>query len=92
MIIVAIIALSLVVLAILANTLGNVPVIPQQFVTIIDQLLPYVARGVKFVNAFMYPQIVWPLAIACIALHTFWSGYRIVMWVVKKIPMFGVSD
>lgn len=92
MIIVAIIALSLVVLIVIARILNTVPVIPNEFVTIINQVLPYVATGVKFINSFMYPEIVWPLAVACLGLHTFWTGYRIAMWVMKKIPMFGVSD
>ena len=89
---VAIIALSTVVLAVLFSVLEAMPVIPDTFMTIFNYVLPHVVRGVKFVNGFMYPQIVWPLAGVCLALHTFWVGYRVYMWVVKKIPMFGVSD
>lgn len=92
MILVAIIALSAVVLAALFAILNAMPAIPNTFMTIINQVLPYVLAGVKFVNCFIYPAVVWPLALVCIALHTFWTGYRIVMWIVKKIPMFGVSD
>lgn len=92
MILLAIIALSGVVLALLIGVLQAMPAIPDTFMTIVTQILPHVVRGIKFVNGFMYPAIVWPLAGVCLALHTFWVGYRIYMWIVKKIPMFGVSD
>lgn len=92
MIIVAIVALAGVVLALLFGLLQAMPAIPNTFMTIVNQILPHVVRGIKFVNGFMYPTVVWPLAAVCLALHTFWVGYRLYMWVVKKIPMFGVSD
>lgn len=92
MILVAIIALSTVVLVALFSLLEAMPVIPNTFMYIINTVLPYVTRGIKFVNAFIYPAVVWPLAGVCLALHTFWTGYRVYMWIVKKIPMFGVSD
>lgn len=92
MILVAILALSGVVIAVLVGVLRTLPVIPRTFVTVVNQVLPYVGRGIKFVNGFMYPSVVWPLAAICLTLHAFWVGYRLVMWVMKKIPMFGVSD
>lgn len=92
MIIAAIAVLSLVVISLLIGVLQAMPAIPNTFMTIVNQILPHVVRGVKFVNGFMYPAIVWPLAGVCLALHSFWTIYRLYMWVVKKIPMFGVSD
>lgn len=92
MIIVAIVALAGVVLAVLYSLFQAFPVIPNTFWATIATMLPYIARGVKFVNGFIYPEIVWPLAGACIVLHTHYVGVRVVMWIVKKIPMLGVSD
>lgn len=92
MILLAIAALSFVVLAGLLALLRAMPVIPETFVAVFEQVYPHIRAGVLFINDFMYPAIVWPLAGVCLALHTFWTGYRIYMWVVKKIPMFGVSD
>lgn len=92
MIIAAILVLSTVVIVLLIGVIQAMPAIPDTFMTIVTQILPHVTRGIKFVNAFMYPNIVWPLAGICLALHTFWVGYRLYMWVLKKIPMFGVSD
>ena len=92
MIIVAIIALSGVVLLGIYQLFNAFPALPNTFWSTINSVLPYVARGVKFINGFIYPEIVWPLATACLAIHTAYVGYRVYMWVVKKIPMLGVSD
>lgn len=92
MILVAIIALSTVVLGLIFSVLQALPVIPNTFMTIYNYVLPHVLRGVKFVNNFIYPQIVWPLAIVCIGMHAVYVTYRVYMWIVKKIPLFGVSD
>lgn len=92
MILVAIIALSTVVLGLVFSIIEAFPVIPQTWTTIVTYVLPHVVRGVKFLNDFMYPQIVWPLAIVTVTIHGVYKGYCVVMWVVKKIPLFGVSD
>lgn len=92
MIIAAIIALSAVVFVYVMRALANLPVIPSTWVAVISAYMPYVVRGVKFINAFVNVSIVMPLALVCLALHGVWTYYRIVLWIVKKIPMLGVSD
>lgn len=92
MIILAIIALSGVVFVYVMRVLANLPVIPMTWVAIVEGYVPFVVRGIKFLNAFMHVGIVLPLATVCLALHAVWTYYRIVLWIVKKIPMLGVSD
>lgn len=92
MIIAAIIVLSTVVLVILFSIFQALPVIPQTWQVVVTYVMPHVVRGVKFLNDFMYPEIVWPLAVVTVTIHAVYKGYCIAMWVVKKIPMFGVSD
>lgn len=92
MIILAIIALSAIVFVYLMRVLADLPVIPLGFLTYIEQVMPFIASGIKFVNTFTYAGVVIPLALVMVALHTFWVGYRVVMWIIKKIPMLGVDD
>lgn len=92
MIITAIIVLSAVVISYLMLVFAEIPVIPLEFVTYLESVFPYVVRGVRFINSFMYASVVMPLAVVCLALHSFWVYYRIAMWIIKKIPMLSVND
>lgn len=93
MILLALIALSGVALAVIFGLFANLPTFSTTaFWQYFQYVFPYVVRGVKFVNAFMYPAVVWPLAGICLTLHVFWVGYRVVMWTLKKVPMFGITD
>lgn len=92
MIVFAILALATVVIGVVFSIIEALPVIPQTFTTVVTYILPHVVRGVKFINDFMYPAIVWPLAIVTVTVHGVYKAYRIAMWVMKKIPLFGVSD
>lgn len=93
MIIAAIIALSGVVLAILIYLIASAPIVTDTtFWTYFNYVMPYIVRGVKFLNGFVYPAVVWPLFGICVTLRTFWVGYRVVMWILKKIPMLGIDD
>lgn len=91
MIIFAILALAAIVLGTLFALITLVPQVPETFMFVINYVLPYVARGVRFVNGFMYPQVVWPLAAVCLGMHAFYVGYRLVMWVYEHVPLFGMN-
>lgn len=92
MIIIAIIALSAVVFVYLMSILNDIISIPLEFLIYVDNLIPYIASGIKFVNSCMYSGIVIPMAMVCLGLHSVFVTYRIAMWIIKKIPLFGVSD
>lgn len=91
MIIFAILALAAIVLGTLFALVALFPEVPTTFLTVIRYVLPHVARGVRFVNGFMYPNIVWPLATVCLAMHAFYVSYRLVMWVYEHVPLFGMG-
>lgn len=93
MILVAIIALSGVVLAALAVVLVGLPDFPisaQLFMTWFEEII---RDGIGFIKSFlMYPGFVVTLLTILITGYTVYTAYKLIMWVVKKIPMFGVSD
>lgn len=92
MILVAILALSGVVIALLVAAVQAFPTIDWSFLAIVRQYLPYLTSGIRFFNSFTRAGIVMPLLGLALALRVAFDGYKVVMWVVKKIPMFGVSD
>ncbi len=92
MIIVAIIALSGVVLVALYAALNGLPSMPSGVVALITRATTYLAQGCKFLMSFVYGDIVMALLTVTVTASAIVLGYRFVMWVAKKIPMFGVSD
>lgn len=92
MVIVAIIALSAVVLTALYAVLVGLPDFPPAVTSLIDQLSIYLGAGCKFVMSFFYGDVVLVLISTLMAAIAVYEAYKFVMWVVKKIPMFGVSD
>lgn len=92
MIIVAIVALSGVVLLAVYAVFVGLPDFPPAVTSMIDQMLPYLSSGAKFLMSFVYPDVVVPLVSLLVAFYGVYEAYKFVMWVVKKIPMFGVSE
>lgn len=92
MIIVAIVALSAVVLVAIASALGALPAFPDGMVQIMDMFLTYLQQGVGFMLYFVHPAPVKAMLAFTLGLIAVYEGYKFVMWVVKKIPMLGVSE
>lgn len=92
MIIVAIIALAAVVIVALYAVLAGLPVLPQAIFTVVNYCTAYLAQGAALLYTFVYPAVVKTLITVTLAVEGVIYGYRFVMWVAKKIPMFGVSD
>lgn len=92
MILVAILALSGVVLVAVAAALGNLPSYPTQVVDIMNTFLTYLRSGAGFIMAFCHPAPVKAMLAFSLGLIAIYEGYKLVMWVMEKIPMFGVSD
>lgn len=92
MILVAIIALSGVVLAALYLALVGLPAFPAAAVSAINNILVYLGEGVGFLFYFTNYTVVRTLIFITLTFETVLMGYKFVMWVAKKIPMFGVSD
>lgn len=92
MIIVAIIALSGVVLAILYGILATLPPMPNEIYSSINYMATYFAQGIKFFYIITYSGVIKALFAITVTVEGIIYGYKIAMWVAKKIPMFGVSD
>ena len=92
MIIVAIIALSLVVLGAITAVLVNIPPIPADVMALISTALGYFNDSIGFVLSFFQPAPIKAMIAISVTLHLVYDAYRMVMWVATKIPMLGVSD
>lgn len=92
MIIVAIVALSGVVLALIAALFVGLPSFPPEVASFMTTFLTYLRAGCGFVWNFCYPTPVKAMLAFSVAIIGVFQAYKLVMWVVRKIPMFGVSD
>lgn len=92
MILVAIIALSAVVLVALAAVLVGLPDFPDEVTTYMLVFEQYLNQGAAFVLGFFNVSVIRVLFGITVTVYTVYVSYKLIMWVVKKIPMFGVSD
>lgn len=92
MIIIAIIALSGVVLLAIAAALGVLPSYPTEVVTVGNLFITYLGQGMGVLWNFVHPAPVRAMLGFTLAVIAVYEGYKLVMWVAQKIPMFGVSD
>lgn len=92
MILVAIIALSGVVLAALYAVLVGFPSMPDGVVSGVSLIASYIGQGVGFLYNFVYEDVVKAMFAAVLVVEGIILAYKFVMWVVRKLPMFGVSD
>lgn len=92
MIVLAIIALSGVVLLAISSALGALPAFPESVTSLMGTFIVYLRSGVSFMMCFVHPAPVKAMLAFTVAVIGVYEGYKLVMWVVKKIPMFGVSD
>lgn len=92
MILVAILALSGVVLLAIASALNALPSFPTSVLSFMSDFVRYLQAGMGFVYSFVNPGPVKLMFGFTVALIGIYEGYKIVMWVMKKIPMFGVSE
>lgn len=92
MILVAIVALAGVVLAAVYAVFVGLPDFPASVTSVIDQITVYLHDGAAFLMSLVYGDVVLTLVSLLLAFYGVYEAYKFVMWVVKKIPMFGVSD
>lgn len=92
MIVLAIVALAAVVLTAIYAVFVGLPDFPASVTSVIDQISTYLEQGSRLLMSFVYPEVVVPLVSLLLAFVAVYEGYKFVMWVAKKIPMFGVTD
>lgn len=91
MIILAIIALAGVVIAVLSGIL-TLPDFPPELQEYVTDFATLCGQGVTFLLSFVYGNVVASLIGLLIAAYSLYQVYKVVMFLIKKIPMFGVSD
>ena len=80
-----------------ANTLKvifqwiNLPQVPSNIQTVIDQFFEYLRSGMGFVYLFFDMSLVKILLPLLIAVINFDKVYKLVMFVLRKIPFLGVD-
>lgn len=65
--------------------------VPSGVVTVLQQVLFWLQQGVEFVAAYTHFEYLNSLIAFVLAFDVFHTGYLMFMWVVKKIPMWGVK-
>lgn len=93
MIIVAIIALSAVVLVAIYATFVGLPSLPEVVITFTTYFIGIIGDGAGFLKGILQASsVINGLVNITLAYEVVKMSYKFVMWVAKKIPMFGVTD
>ena len=69
----------------------NFPAVPAELQSIIDTLFHYMSEGMGIFNFFCPLSMIRPALAVLVAVWTVDHGYHVVMWVLRKIPMLGLS-
>lgn len=72
-------------------SLIDLPVVPDELVAIVNKTFEYMRAGVGFFDLICPLEYIQPAINVFLAVYIFEHGYYIVMWIVKKIPMLGIS-
>lgn len=67
------------------------PVVPDGLAEYTDKFIEYLHSGMGFISFFLPMTLVNALLTFVVACELFMLGYRIVMWILQKIPMLGIK-
>lgn len=67
------------------------PAIPAGLVTAVNYLFDYIKQGMRIINFFCPIDSIKPRLRLFIAVYTVLHTYKVIMWVLRKIPMFGIN-
>lgn len=69
----------------------DLPVVPDWLVNMINQVFDYMRQGMGIINFFCPLDRIAPAIDLFVAVWLVVHGYKIVMWVLRKIPMLGIE-
>lgn len=69
----------------------DLPVVPEGLVNIVDQVFGYMRQGMGIINFFCPLNRISPAIDLFVAVWLVVHGYRLLMWVLRKIPMLGIE-
>lgn len=67
------------------------PAVPVGLVTAVNYLFDYMKQGMRIINFFCPIDSIKPRLRLFIAVYTALHTYKIIMWVLRKIPMLGIK-
>lgn len=67
------------------------PAVPVGLVTAVNYLFDYIKQGMRIINFFCPIDSIKPRLLLFISVYTALHTYKIIMWVLRKIPMFGIN-
>ena len=67
------------------------PAVPSGLVTAVNYLFDYMKQGMRIINFFCPIDSIKPRLRLFIAVYTALHTYKIIMWVLRKIPMLGIK-
>ena len=78
----------------LLSNVGSIPDLPNNFISIVLQIMGYMSEGIDLLGLFIGPTALTFIGVCLdviIAMNLFYFGYSCVMWFVKKIPFLGIK-
>lgn len=91
MIIYGLITLIISVLGILLAPLPSIPSLPDGAQSFLDDAIGYIQAGFSFLYSFVYADVVVALLNITISVLLLYEGWVFIRFVLRKIPMLGVS-
>ena len=69
----------------------NLPNFPEQVEHSVESYMDLIFSNLDFLSFFIRPGTAQFIITSVIALYTFKLGYDVLMWILTKIPVFGVN-
>lgn len=69
----------------------TIPSFPDEVTSVIDGVLPYLTFGVEFLHVFCYTSVLVVMMEISVSLFLLYELYQLIMWVIRKIPLFGIE-
>lgn len=91
MIIYALITVIITVLGVLLAPLPNIPALPSAAQSFLDDAVEYIQAGFAFLYSFCFAEVVVALLNVTITVLLVYEGWQFIRFVLRKIPMLGIS-
>lgn len=69
----------------------NIPALPPELMTVVDSLVQYIQMGIAILSNYCHMSYLLTLFGIVVAVDVAILGYRFVMWILRKVPMLGIS-
>lgn len=71
--------------------LPNIPNFPNEVEQSVETYMDLIFENLDFLSFFIRPETAKFIIVSAIGIYTFKIAYDIVMWVLRKIPIFGID-